>query len=364
MVRRAEEETGGSYYRLVSEGIDNDGDGRLNEDGIGGIDMNRNFPRNWESEYLQPGAGPFPLSEPETYATIKFIDAHPNISGIVHNHTSGGFVYRLPSSSDPAQFNKDDLALIETLGAKYTETTGRPVEPSSTDSVMHRYGTLIGWAYEDRGIIGWVPEYWPGISADDNSDGSTSDLERLRFNDAGLGGKFFIAWKPYDHPQFGDIEIGGWKSRFISQNPPPELLEKECSLQIPWILYLAGQSPILRMSEPAITETGGGRFQVEVTVRNEGFLPTNLTERAIQTRVIKPVYAGIKIEGGELVEGAKRISLGHLAGTYPVTDPARKSSAVARWVIQKTSDRPVIQIEAKSEKGGVVRSARISLGEK
>ena len=31
-------------YRIVSEGIDNDGDGRLNEDGIGGLDLNRNFP--------------------------------------------------------------------------------------------------------------------------------------------------------------------------------------------------------------------------------------------------------------------------------------------------------------------------------
>ena len=135
MVRRPGGETGGTYYRVVSEGIDNDGDGRMNEDGIGGIDMNRNFPRNWELEYLQPGAGPFPLSEPETYATIQFIDMHPNIMGIVHGHTSGGFVYRLPSSSDPSLFNKDDLALIETLGARYTETTGRRVQPSSTDAV-------------------------------------------------------------------------------------------------------------------------------------------------------------------------------------------------------------------------------------
>ncbi|MBM3791742.1 MAG: hypothetical protein FJW35_15525, partial [Acidobacteria bacterium] len=79
MIRRGQGETGGRYYRVVSEGIDNDGDGRLNEDGIGGIDLNRNFPRNWEPEYLQPGAGPFPLSEPETYATVRFIDAHPNI---------------------------------------------------------------------------------------------------------------------------------------------------------------------------------------------------------------------------------------------------------------------------------------------
>lgn len=363
MVRREEKEVNGSYYRVASEGIDNDHDGRLNEDGIGGIDMNRNFPRNWEPEYLQPGAGPFPLSEPETYATIKFIDAHPNIMGIVHNHTSGGFVYRLPSSSDPTQFNKDDLALIEALSAKYTTITGRPVVPSSTDPVKHRYGTLIGWAYEDRGIIGWVPEYWPGISADYDGDGTTSDLERLRFNDENLGGKYFVSWRPFDHPDFGKVEIGGWRSRFISQNPPPELLEKECALQIPWLLYLAHQSPLLRMTNPIVTSIGEGKFQIEVTVQNEGFLPTNLTERAIQAQLIKPVYAAIIINGGELVEGKKRIDLGHLAGSYPVPGPGRKSSAVARWIVHATSSTATIQVEAKSEKAGVKRSALITLRE-
>jgi len=362
MVRRGEGETGGAAYRIVSEGIDNDADGRLHEDGIGGIDMNRNFPRNWESEYLQPGAGPFPLSEPETYATIKFIDAHPNIAGIVHGHTSGGFVYRLPSSSDPTQFNKGDLALIETLGAKYTETTGRPVEPSSTDAVKHRYGTLIGWAYEDRGIIGWVPEYWPGISSDADGDGTTSDIERLRYNDEKLGGKYFVTWTPFAHPQFGNVEIGGWRSRFVSQNPPPELLEQECALQIPWILHLAGQSPVLKMSEPSITEEANDRFRVEVTIRNEGFLPTNLTERSLETRVVKPVYATIKVEGGELVEGLKRVTLGHLAGIYPTPDPSRTSFAAVRWVVKSTSNKPAIEVEAVSEKGGVVRSGRIALG--
>jgi hypothetical protein len=40
--------------------------GSFNEDGVGGIDMNRNFPREWGMEFEQNGAGPFPLSEPET----------------------------------------------------------------------------------------------------------------------------------------------------------------------------------------------------------------------------------------------------------------------------------------------------------
>ena len=104
LVRDPERQRPGPRYSTMREGIDNDGDGAINEDGVGGIDMNRNFPRNWERVHLQPGAGDYPLSEPETRAAAAFINAHRNITGIVHGHTSGGFVYRLPSASAPSLF--------------------------------------------------------------------------------------------------------------------------------------------------------------------------------------------------------------------------------------------------------------------
>src|SRR5690606_3463016 len=138
-------ERSGDRYTVMREGIDEDGDGRINEDGIGGLDMNRNFPRNWEREHQQPGAGDYPLSEPETRAVVEFINAHRNITAILHGHTSGGFVYRLPSASAPSQFPPIDLQLIIHLGEEYTRTTGRPVVPSATHPTEHRYGTLISW---------------------------------------------------------------------------------------------------------------------------------------------------------------------------------------------------------------------------
>lgn len=356
MVRRSRNITEGSFYRVVSEGIDNDKDGRLNEDDIGGLDMNRNFPRNWEPEYLQPGAGSFPLSEPETYATVKFINEHPNITGIVHNHTSGGFVFRLPSASDPALFDPADIELIVNLGEKYTETTGRPVRPSSTHPTRHRYGTLISWAYWDRGIVGWVPEYWPGITADYNNDGNTDELERLRFNDEELGGKYFVDWESYEHPEFGRVEIGGWRRKYVSQNPPPELLEEECALQMPWILWLAGQSPLLEMTEPEVTLLGDNQYRVEVKVTNTGYLPTNLTERGIEASVVNPVTATIELEGCELVEGSHRINLGHLAGSYSATEEDRSTTINADWTVKINGAGARIRITVSSEKGGTVSS--------
>ncbi|MCJ7629314.1 MAG: M14 family metallopeptidase, partial [Longimicrobiales bacterium] len=85
-------------YQLVGEGIDNDGDGRFNEDRVGGVDLNRNFPANWSP--TQSASGPFPLSEPETHALVAYITARPNIAAVHTFHTSGGLILRFPTLAD------------------------------------------------------------------------------------------------------------------------------------------------------------------------------------------------------------------------------------------------------------------------
>ena len=61
-------------WRLLGrEGIDNDGDGRLNEDGPGYLDMNRNYGFKWQPRYVQGGSGDFPMSSRPTKAVSDFI---------------------------------------------------------------------------------------------------------------------------------------------------------------------------------------------------------------------------------------------------------------------------------------------------
>jgi hypothetical protein len=354
---------------VLREGLDNDRDGAINEDGIGGIDMNRNFPRNWERWHIQPGAGDFPLSEPETRAAVEFINARRNITGIVHGHTSGGFVYRLPSASAPSLFPEIDLELIVHLGEEYTRTTGRPVRPSATHPTEHRYGTLISWGYWDQGVIGWVPEYSPGPEAwvtDYDGDGEISEAESHRFNSEELGGRYFADWTSYRHPQLGDVEIGGWHSKFWGQNPPPEFLEAETALQIPWILYLAEQSPRLELGTPTVTPLGGGRFRVEVEVSNAGYLPTSITDRGVEgerladgtlrRQVVRPPWARIEGEGVEVLGGGAHRTLGHLAGANPYLRAVTERSRKAEWTVRLEADSGAVRITAGADKAGIVRS--------
>ncbi|MBM3297946.1 MAG: peptidase, partial [Candidatus Aminicenantes bacterium] len=76
-------------YLVYSEGLDDDGDGKYNEDGVGGLDLHRNYPENWRPEpgrdltgrgWTQLGAGAYPLSEAETRSVVLFLLEHPNVS--------------------------------------------------------------------------------------------------------------------------------------------------------------------------------------------------------------------------------------------------------------------------------------------
>jgi len=372
----AEMPAGVTRYSLDGEGLDDDGDGRRDEDGIGGLDLNRNFPRNWEPQHLQPGAGDFPLSEPETYAAVRFIHDHPNITGIVHGHTSGGFVYRLPSASAPSLFPQDDLEQIIHLGEEYTRTTGRPVRPSATHPTEHRYGTLISWGFWDQGVIGWVPEYSPGPEMwvpDYDGDGELSEEEQLRYNDEALGGRYFSDWTAVEHPELGTVEIGGWHRKFWGQNPPAEHLEEETAAQLPWILYLARQAPSLAWSGIRTRDLGEGMYRIEVTVRNAGFLPTSITARgaegnergdgSVVDRIVEPVHLSIELEGVELVEGDARVDIGHLGGNGPFLSDVGPMARTVLWTVRALpgADALAVRLTATAPKAGTLRSERVGL---
>jgi hypothetical protein len=350
---------GTQFYDVMSEGIDDDNDGRRNEDGVGGIDMNRNFPRNWGMEFEQGGAGPYPLSEPETAATIAFLNAHRNITGIFHGHTSGGFAYRLPSTIAWDTFPPADQALILEQSEKYEETTEQPARPSYTNPEVHRHGTLISWGYWDFGVVGFVPEFWAGMGLDYDEDGTISDLERLRYHDEELDGVYFTDWAPFDHPELGLLEIGGWHSKFVNQNPPMELLRQEVELYVPWMLWLAEIAPQVELNEVTVTPVEGeaDTFRVRVEVENTGYLPTNVTQRALDAQIAVPVRAIAELSGAELVEGNGRVDIGHLAGSRPGGGPGAptESAGVGEFIVRTTNASAMLELAVVSERGGTVR---------
>ena len=72
-------------YKIYSEGLDNDEDGKYNEDPAGGIELNRNFPHDFE--YFNRSTGLWPVSAKESIALMQFLITHPNITMVLNFST-------------------------------------------------------------------------------------------------------------------------------------------------------------------------------------------------------------------------------------------------------------------------------------
>ena len=96
MLKREPNEFGGDYYFVHPEGLIRNWDGGkvMLAPSSSALDFNRNFPADWQPDWIQTGSGPYPLSEPETQAVANFLMTHRNIHGAQLHHTAAGLILR------------------------------------------------------------------------------------------------------------------------------------------------------------------------------------------------------------------------------------------------------------------------------
>jgi murein tripeptide amidase MpaA len=328
MLLRAPDEDEGTFYRVYPEGrIYGEAEAPVKVAPTKyGLDINRNFPANWTLG--QSGAGPYPLSEPETRAMAEFIIGRPNIGAIQAYHTTGGVIYRAFCNKPDDKMIPEDLRLFKLIGLRGEEITGYPCIPASHGGLgASRAGIFIDWVYEHRGVIGYTTELWDMVGragADKKKemrDKTPKDIEDdqlklLRWQDEHLEGKGFVPWTPFDHPQMGQVDIGGWVPKTVRQNAPPgKFLEEECEKNCRFTMKHALTTPRLRVESACVTQVGDGVYRLTATVRNTGYLATNLTAQAARTGVVKPVEVKLGLPAGaELVLGKETTEIGHLEG--------------------------------------------------
>lgn len=272
----------GSYTLLGQEGYDNDRDGRVNEDGDGSYDPNRDWPWNWQPKHVQNGAFRYPLSLRENRLTADFITAHPNIAGAQSYHNTGGMILRGPGAKDD-KYDPSDLVVYDLIGKK-----GETILPgykymNIAMELYEVYGGLIDWLYQQRGIYTFTNELFTPFNFQRKDEGGAffarDELTRTFDRDALLGDGF-VKWHAVKHPQFGEVEVGGAKKTWIRQ-PPSFLLEEECHRNMAFTLYHAEQLPQVAVQEIAVKKLGeqNGKPLVEVTaiVINERITPTHAT---------------------------------------------------------------------------------------
>ncbi len=371
MVRRLDEDDPGvSYYRLYPESIlVGESSPPVVAPARWGLDFNRSYPHNWQPDFKQSGAGPYPLYPPETRANVDWIVNHPNIGLVVSYHTFGGFAFRLPSSAPASSYRHGDLAGdYAVLCQRFSELTGGPTIQSYDEATQTaRFGSLMDWAYNQHGIYGWVPELWDiwlaaGIDRRDDPEQfhAARDEEEqaalLAWNDAALGGAGFVDWHPFEHPDLGQVEIGGWTFKYTHQNPPGSYVPPIAAAHIRWTDYLATTLPRLAVTAVDVEVIGDDLWRVSAEVTNRSFLPTNVSQQAIDVRRADPVKIELRLERGEALDAGRRV-VGHLAGRgagapRPWEEP-RPAANVARvsWIVRGA---PVGVVAAWSHKTGRV----------
>ncbi|MBP1660973.1 MAG: hypothetical protein H6P95_2165, partial [Candidatus Aminicenantes bacterium] len=240
--------------------------------------------------------------------------------------------------------------------------------------------TDIGWMYNTMGVFSFITEFWnPLRAAGVALQGNMSlwlgglhpvehELQLLRWNDAELGGRGFVPWSAFRHPQLGSVEIGGWDKVHYWYNAPFDKLEKEVAPHADWLTYLALASPRLEVRSFTALPVGENEWRVRLVIENTGWLPTNGSQRALERKAVGGIVAEIALPANaRLVENSLRRDVGQLQGrseqrstaTWWGYSPGTPDRAVVEWRVIAPAGSSVLAT-ASHARAGTVRT-RLSL---
>ena len=278
----------GEYRLWSSEGLDDDGDGRIDEDGPGGVDLNRNFPAAWKPRHAQYAAGDYPCSEPEVRACVDFLLAHKNIAGMQFYHNAARMILRPPGSSpDAGVAPREDINVYDQMGKHGEKMLPGYSYRQTFEGLYPAYGTQIDFGYLGLGRFVFTNELWGSCNHDLDDDGHTDAEETRAWHDEFGHGRSYIDFKPFQHPTLGEIEIGGW-DQFATRMPPAELFIEEGFRNALFTLYHAACFAELEFVNARAEDLGGGLYRLRFALHNTGVMPTD-SLKAVERREDEPV---------------------------------------------------------------------------
>jgi hypothetical protein len=377
-------------YSIYWEGIDNDNDGFINEDPVGGVDINRNFQH--EYPYFKDDAGWHMVSEKESLALMSWVIKQrniaimlsfgesdnliipPNAKGILNPavgidlfnmannsysdaakvgmvNTEGRSRYgswmrmgrgrqdseassggrQRPSRTAETTFGRADLEYFNKASEKYKELTGISKQPPLRDpsGAFFQYGyfqfgvlsfSTPGWGINDsqagpadrerpganeRSRAGADRARVPGMTPASGSTGKGMDRDFITYLDnKGING--FVEWNSYTHPEFGEVEIGGFTPYEIN-NPPASEIERLGEAHGEFAVWLSGLYAKVQIAKTEVINHGGGLFRIKAEIENSGFLPTSLFQ-GVTSRSVKPTMVQLEVEPEAIISGSSKTS--------------------------------------------------------
>jgi len=283
----------GEWTVLGMEGIDNDGDGRINEDAEGYVDPNRNWGFDWMPEYVQSGAGDYPFSGVGIKALAEWIQKHPNICVSWAFHNFGGMILRGPSQKNLGEYPPQDVAVYDYLGEQAERILPGYRYMISWKDLYTTYGDAMEWMVEIMGTYGFVGEVFmsssetfksleeakrpAAVSEEDvmamMSGSNQQERERLKFNDHLAMGELYKPWTAYKHPTYGEIEIGGW-TKMSSRLSAPFMLKDLIHRNAMAVIFTARHTPEVTLDIFEIEKISSDLYRIRTRLSNSQAMPT------------------------------------------------------------------------------------------
>jgi hypothetical protein len=260
------------------------------------------------------------------------------------------------------------------IGAKLT---GYPAISIFHEFKYHPKQVITGtqdWVYEHLGALFWTVEIW----APNKEAGITDyqwiewyrdhpvedDKKLLKWSDEQCGGQAHVDWYPFEHPQLGPVELGGWDRMNFWRNPPAHLREREAARFPAWLQQIALALPRLEVLRTDVQALGDNTWRVRFAVANSGYLPSYVTKRALERKTVRGVVFELHLpEAARLLSGSPRSEGTQLEGHAPKGSlqaflPDRQITgdrAVAEWVVQAPPGT-MLGLSARADRAGAVRT--------
>jgi hypothetical protein len=277
---------------------------------------------------------------PESRSLMDAIHARPGVALAISNHTYTGALLTQPYRH-PSKLGPEDVELMGVLARNLVLGSGYRVIQVHPDFVYDENKAIIGvWADTLATVLGipaytlelWDPFAEAGTEVEHAGrffkNPKPEVLEAL-FERFTREGGLFQPWHDFEHPQLGEVEIGGLDLRTTIRNPPPHMLGTECGKCM--VLLDNARASLPDLSFDSRIREAEGVHLVELGVRNLGFLSTSGLARAAEIEATPKVFANIEVgEGLVLLQGAKEQVLGHLRGW----GNAQVGSGRASWTVE------------------------------
>lgn len=335
-------------YLLLQEGIDNDKDGSLNEDGEGGVSINRNL--TYKHPVFRTGAGDFPASEKESRAMLDFLFDAFNVYAVVsfgsNNNLSSPVAYNPAAARERivSGYQEADAKVNSMVSELYNKTTGLKDAPKTAPAG----GDVLSWGYFHYTRYSfstpgwWVPKTKPDTAKKEKAFTVEDPIANyLRWAQQQGIANTFTEWKTVQHPDYPNqkVEVGGIDP-FVLANPPYRMVASLVQKHTDFLVKLAGKQADIETANLKTEKLGNGLTRVSIDVMNTGALSTH-TKLGERSYFLKKMKVSLKTDKQEILGGRK---------VYLLNSLEAGDSQSFSWLVKGTG---TITIEAGCPTGGV-----------